>query len=97
MSSARFDPAASEEFGAAAIFYEKQQSGLGARFITAVEATVARIEQAPTLHRLIEKDIRKVRVRRFPYGVVYRIRESIEIIAVMHLQRRPGYWQERTQ
>ena len=95
MRPIHFGAAAREEFTAAAIFYENQQQGLGARFITAVEATVARLQRAPHLHRVLEGDIRKIRVRRFPYALIYRTRGTTEIIAVMHLQRRPGYWRER--
>ncbi|WP_424204564.1 hypothetical protein [Sulfuricaulis sp.] len=33
----------------------------------------------------------------FPYGIIYRVRfDVIEIIAVMHLRRSPGYWKQRT-
>ncbi len=95
MNQAHFGPAAREEFIAAATFYEKQQTGLGARFVNAVEDTIARIQKAPHLHRLVESDIRKIRVRRFPYAVIYRLRDIVEVIAVMHLKRRPGYWRER--
>jgi hypothetical protein len=35
-------------------------------------------------------------MRRFPYGVVYAIRnDEIYLIAVMHLKRRPFYWKKR--
>lgn len=91
-----FDPAARAEFSAAVSYYEEQQIGLGSRFLAAVESTTSRIRRTPFLHRLIEEDVRKIRVRRFPYAVIYRAREQvIEIIAVMHLRRRPGYWRTR--
>ena len=39
---------------------------------------------------------RKFLLRRFPYGVVYRITKSaIQVIAVAHGRRRPGYWKSR--
>ncbi len=35
-------------------------------------------------------------MNRFPYGVVYTVRGAdLVIIAVMHLRRKPGYWQGR--
>jgi toxin ParE1/3/4 len=35
-------------------------------------------------------------LKRFPYGVVYRRQESqIEIVAVAHTRREPGYWADR--
>jgi len=37
-----------------------------------------------------------VTLPRFPYAVVYRDQpERIEIVAVAHAARRPGYWQNR--
>ena len=37
-------------------------------------------------------------VRRFSFALVYRIApdESLRILAVAHLERRPGYWRTRT-
>jgi hypothetical protein len=35
-------------------------------------------------------------VRRFPYGVIYRVREEvIWVVAIAHMRRRPGYWLDR--
>ena len=34
-------------------------------------------------------------MKRFPYAVVYRITDQIEIIAVAHQRRRLGYWANR--
>jgi hypothetical protein len=33
---------------------------------------------------------------RFPYGVIYRAsKDRVDVIAIMHLKRRPGYWKSR--
>ena len=59
--------------------------------------TLHRIQRHPLAYRQVEGDIRKCRVTHFPYGVIYRVRSDlIEIIAVMHLRRSPGYWKQRT-
>ena len=35
-------------------------------------------------------------LRRFPFSLVYRVRgDHIEVIAVAHQRRRPGYWMAR--
>lgn len=92
----RFHEEARAEFTAGARYYEQQRRGLGLRFVAEMEETLARIVRAPHLHRTVDGDIRKVRVRRFPYGVIYRERgRVIEVVAVMHLHRRPGYWRRR--
>jgi plasmid stabilization system protein ParE len=39
---------------------------------------------------------RKYLLRRFPYGVIYRMTDAaIEVVAVAHGRRRPGYWKTR--
>ena len=38
----------------------------------------------------------RVLLRRFPFFLVYRVRdERVEIVAVAHARRRPGYWRRR--
>lgn len=45
---------------------------------------------------LYDPDIRSAEVARFPYRVVYIIIGSnIDILAVAHAKRRPGYWHGR--
>ena len=39
---------------------------------------------------------RIVRLRRFPYVVVYLdLTETVQVIAVAHSKRRPNYWRKR--
>lgn len=91
-----FHPEAIEEFRAAAEYYETQHDGLGSRYINAVEATVARIVEAPSSWRIVEDDIRRCLTKVFPYAVLYSIEEDyILIVAVMHSRREPGYWRDR--
>lgn len=50
----------------------------------------------PVIHRCFEGDLRKCRFDVFPYALVFRIRgDELQVIAVMHMSRRPGYWKER--
>jgi len=40
--------------------------------------------------------LRRRLIRRFPFGILYRIEpEEIVIVAVAHLLRKPGYWRKR--
>jgi mRNA-degrading endonuclease RelE of RelBE toxin-antitoxin system len=40
--------------------------------------------------------VRRCRLRRFPYGLIYAIDEGdILIVAVAHTHRRPDYWRDR--
>jgi len=96
MKPVRFHPQARTELREAARYYSSQQPGLGRRFLSAVREAVDRVQGFPLLYRVIEDDLRQCRVARFPYGLIYRMTtDHIEIIAVMHLHREPGYWRSR--
>ena len=97
MSPVEFHPAARVELLQSARYYQAQSPGLGRRFAAAVRDAVHRIQEFPLLYPALEADVRRCRVLRFPYGVVYRAKpERIEVLAVMHLHRQPGYWKSRT-
>ncbi len=39
---------------------------------------------------------RRIVVRRFPYLVFFEVRgETVEVVAVAHASREPGYWRAR--
>jgi len=79
-----------------AAFYQEKQSGLEKRFLDNLEDATARIARNPYLYRKIENNIRKCKLPHFPYAVIYRIeKETLEIIAIMHLRQAPGYWKHR--
>jgi len=77
-------------------WYERQRSGLGDRFLAALEEVYRRLGSMPLLHQVIFKDIRRGLLDRFPYGVFYRAHpDRVEVIAVYHLRRDPSGWQSR--
>lgn len=92
-----FHPDALAEFEDAARYYADKQLGLESRFITAVEACVAKIRAHPERFLFLTSDVRRCLVRVLPYAVLYATEpDFILIIAVMHCHRKPGYWQSRT-
>lgn len=92
-----FHPEARIEFLESIVYYESQQTGLGQRFLEDVTEAVRRIEAHPKMYRLIDQTWRQCRIPRFPFGIIYRVKNRrIEIIAVMHLHRKPDYWQNRS-
>ena len=89
-------PEADQELEAGALWYEERQPGLGNDFLDAFEDTLRRIVAEPERWRKMRGDNRKLNFHRFPYAIVYSIRpDAIYIKAVMHLHRRPFYWQHR--
>ena len=98
MKSIRIAAAASDEFVEAVLWYEQRRPLLGAEFFDAVAAVIDLIRAHPEIGTAstFGTAIRQVRVRKFPYKVVYRNQQDgIEIIAVAHGKRRPGYWKGR--
>ena len=89
-------PEAEQELAAAAWWYEAQQLGLGDAFLDEFEVTLRRIAEVPTQWRVIRGDNRKLNFHRFPYAIVYSVEGEVLVVkAVMHLHRRPFYWQSR--
>lgn len=89
-------PEADAELEAAALWYEDRQLDLGNDFLDEFERTSRRIVTEPERWHRIRGDNRKLNFHRFPYAIVYSVRvDAIYIKAVMHLHRRPFYWQHR--
>ncbi len=90
-------PEAEQELEAAALWYEDRQRGLGDDFLDEFERTLRRIVAEPLRWRVIRGENRQLNFHRFPYAIVYGIRDgTLFIKAVMHLHRRPFYWRKRT-
>ena len=85
----------------AARWYETHRAGLGTEFLDAVDRAVTRIPEAPRMGSMVpgikDEAIRRRPVRRFPYHVVYvELPDRLQILAVAHDRRRPGYWVGRS-
>lgn len=96
MRSVSFHPEAEAEFLAAARFYDDHTPGLGFDFIAEVQRATRVLAAYPELGHRFSRRLRRLIVRRFPYGLLYRVESrGIFIVAVAHLHRRPGYWKTR--
>jgi plasmid stabilization system protein ParE len=91
----KFLSPARNELKLAIEFYEKSSVGLGSRFLNEVKASISRIVKNPQAWSLLDDKIRRCRLQRFPYGIVYGIeQDAIVIVSVMHLHRHPQSWQK---
>ena len=91
-----FHPDAETELQQAINYYEGVRSGLGFDFATEIHAAIKRAVSLPEAWAVIDGDVRRSLVSRFPFGILYSIEPSnIYILAVMNLHRKPNYWQER--
>ncbi len=98
MTHVVFLPEAEQEMLEAALYYQSQASGLGIDFLSVVEHALKFIMESPNTCPILEGELRRRLVRRFPFGILYKVEsEEIVVIAVAHLRRKPGYWKERIQ
>jgi toxin ParE2 len=92
----RFLTPARNELNEAIAHYNKQRKGLGFRFSDEVKIAIQRIVEYPEAWPQLSKSTRHCQVKRFPYGVIYYLREKeLVIVAVMHNRREPNNWKNR--
>ena len=90
------DPEAVAEAQEAFHWYAKRSQRAADRFIAELDAAVARIGEQPQLFACYLHGTRRCRLKRYPYAVVFREQaDLIEVVAVAHCKRRPGYWKSR--
>lgn len=89
-------PAAAADVEAAWLWYEAQREGLGDEFLQAVEDALKSIASFPESAPLVQGDIRRHLLRRFPYGLFYRlVQDHVVVVACLHAKRSPRVWRSR--
>ena len=84
------------EFEEAVNYYNGQRPNLGNEFAGEIANTIKRILRYPEAWRRISKRARRCRTKRFPYSVIYQIRDDrVLIVAIAHDRRKPFYWRDR--
>ena len=89
-------PAAAADIEEAVAWYEAQRPGLGDEYLEAVGHALAAVRESPRLHGVVHRDVRRIKVRRFPYSVFYRILDQdIIVVGCFHASRDPRRWRRR--
>ena len=92
----RLHPEADAEAIDAAEYIKEDAPREAERFKQAVGKALDWACSQPLIFRCFEDDFRKLKVGKFSYSLVFRIRrDEIQILAVAHMSRKPGYWKER--
>lgn len=92
----RFEPDARVELEEAIQYYQQRNEEVAQHFITAVENAISRAMANPLIYRLQQNQYRFCKIDVFPYHLVFRFKEDqIEIFAIAHTSRKPGYWNHR--
>ena len=88
--------AAAADVEEAYAWYEAQREGLGDEFLAAVQAALESILHHPEAAPIVHREIRRVLLRRFPYGIHYRlIDDEVVVVACFHAKRHPRLWSAR--
>ena len=92
----RFLEPAETELDQAVDWYESQTPGLGDASLIEVLSAVERMALYPQAWHPLDQGLRRCRLNRFPYGLIYAVENAdILVLAVAHLHREPGYWRDR--
>lgn len=99
--SKREHPEAREELRSAANWYDDEQAGLGDDFYDAIDEAIQHMLDWPLSAPVFlgwkdTPQVHSMRVRVFPYRVLYYVTgTSIVILAYARHRRKPRYWQRR--
>ncbi len=96
MNRVRFLRPAEAEADEAVAYFDEQRNGLGDRFEQDLLDTVEFVKEHPLSGKLLTSQVRRFRLHKFRYNVIYVVDgNEIVIVAVAHHRRRPGYWRAR--
>ena len=91
-----FHEDAEEEAEAAVVWYAERNVAAARAFADELKVAVTSIAEDPTRLPTLGPERFFFLMRRFPYLVVYRVLDDrVQILAVAHVSRRPGYWRNR--
>ena len=74
-------------------WYDGQHGGLGLEFIGELDRAILRAHENPLHYQRVHHKVRRVLLRRFPFGVFY-LADSrrVVVLAVLHQSEHPDKW-----
>jgi len=77
-------------------WYEERSLLAASAFLRELSIAVQRIRQTPHRYPVGDAGTRRILLDRFPFTIYYREKsDTLNIVAVAHQKRRPGYWSGR--
>ncbi|MBO9632766.1 MAG: type II toxin-antitoxin system RelE/ParE family toxin [Chitinophagaceae bacterium] len=89
-----FDPIAADEFEHSFLWYEKKSANAAEKFYEAVQEALNAICIAPERYRKINSDLRELRLKKYPFNLVYFFdadKKVVLVISIYHQKRDPNY------
>ena len=91
-----FDPEAIKETRSARAWYQERSLSAEMAFLAELRHAILKARETPQRWPKFTHDTRRVVLRRFPFSLVYRVKEdTVQVIALAHDKRKPGYWSHR--
>jgi plasmid stabilization system protein ParE len=98
VSAPLFHPDAADELRAAVSWYGERSPRAADELLGELDAALGKIQQSPERWRRVLGPWRRYVLHRFPFLIIYReTSHGIEVVAIAHGRRRPGYWRSRTE
>jgi plasmid stabilization system protein ParE len=89
-------PEAVAEARGAREWYEERSPVAAGAFMAELDLAIDRISSSPDRWATYLHGTRRYLLNRFPYFIVYRkTGDKLQVVAVAHGRRRPGYWRYR--
>jgi toxin ParE2 len=77
-------------------WYAGKAQGLDRQFLEDLRGARQLIVEHPRAWQPLGDGVRRIRLKRFPYQLIYFVSDDvILVLAVAHLRRKPNYWRSR--
>jgi plasmid stabilization system protein ParE len=91
-----FHAEAAAELDGAFVWYAARSTKIAEQFLIELDRALTLILESPRNWQQVLGSWRRYPLRRFPFLIYFRETDSgIEVVALAHGRRRPGYWQDR--
>ena len=76
MTRVSFHRLAERELNDAALYYERESPKLGVRFLDEIQRYIDAIVKNPSAGKRVRGEVRRRIVRKFPYGILYSVKND---------------------
>jgi len=92
-----YHPAIEDELRIIIKYYEDYSQGLGLEFLDEFERQILKISSMPSSWMIVEDDIRRSMMKRFPYVIYFRAvdENTLRVTVVKHQRRHPIFGRRR--
>ena len=93
----RLHPEAAKELTHSVKWYFEQNQSAAANFMNEIDRCISKIIKSPEIFPQYFYGSQRAILKTFPYAIIFRlIVDRVDIIAIAHSKRRPGYWRRRS-